>query len=644
MQPILTRSSLLHLYTRNIVDVQGLAKVCALTQSVIQSRDIRPPTHQLCKLFGLSLPVFQHPRTVAYYQIFSPTVATLVSIGLIVCYGLYRAILPKPLPGIPYNHDAAKNVLGDVPAMMKHVSSTSDIYMDWIKDQGSKLDTPIFQILFPFGRPRVIVTDHREALDVLLRRGKEFDRSMWFASLFRGTLPHSYFIMPTRDPRFKPQKKLFADTMTPTFLTNVAAKHIYDHSLTLVDLWRTKARLGQGKAFVASADINHMGLDTMWAVTFGSDIGTVKSQCEALKDNEPSKSSPADKDEAFEFDLPKLPAAYEAIVRLTHDIITTGNSQFPLFSHWLLRRTRKWQRANALKNALFKDRLSDAKARLLSANGKEELIDCATDHVVFREHQAALKEDRAPQYDSPAVRDDLFAFLFAGHETTSTTLQWGLKLLADHPAVQTQLRSVLHKAFPDQVLPSGAGIAKASIPYLDATIEEILRVGLSGVGQVRQTLCDTQLLGCAIPKGTEVILLCNGPGYLQPDPFVSRIPEKDRSASSQAAKDRTVPDWNPEDIADFDPQRWLKSDGGKTVYDSNAGPNRQFGAGERGCFGRKLAYLQLRIILVTIVWHFELAKCPETLSSYAGLVTATRPPKQCYVRPIPLTTSDQNKA
>ncbi|GAM91068.1 hypothetical protein ANO11243_091150 [Dothideomycetidae sp. 11243] len=141
-----------------------------------------------------------------------------------------------------------------------------------------------------------------------------------------------------------------------------------------------------------------------------------------------------------------------------------------------------------------------------------------TDYVVFHEHQAALKENRPAQYDSPAAKDDLFGFILAGHDNSSTTIQWGLKLLADHPAVQDDLRATLRRTFPDGPS-SGAAIAKATIPYLDATIDT--------------------------------------------------------------------------------------------------------------------AYLQLRIVLVVLMWHFEFPKLAESLSSYAAKDTAsTRVPCQCYVSPV----------
>jgi len=226
----------------------------------------------------------------------------------------------------------------------------------------------------------------------------------------------------------------------------------------------------------------------------------------------------------------------------------------------------------------------------------------------------------------------IFGFLFAGHETTSTTICWGLKFLADQPEAQAKLRAALQEKFASTTSeggknPSIQDIMANHIPYLDATIEEILRcVGPSPVVD-RQALCDTEVLGQRIPKGTIVSCLVGGPTMLTPG---YAIDEKLRSPTSQAAKtngrDRA---WDPEDMALFKPERWINAAG---EFDAAAGPQLAFGLGTRGCFGKRLVYVEKRILLTLIVLNFELLPCPAALSSYKALLVTTHEPKQCYVR------------
>jgi len=57
-----------------------------------------------------------------------------------------------------------------------------------------------------------------------------------------------------------------------------------------------------------------------------------------------------------------------------------------------------------------------------------------------------------------------------------------------------------------------------------------------------------------------------------------------------------------------------------------------FGAGLRGCFGRKLAYLKLRIMFTLVVWNFELMPLPEELGTFAAKDMLAHRPQKVYLR------------
>lgn len=121
-------------------------------------------------------------------------------------------------------------------------------------------------------------------------------------------------------------------------------------------------------------------------------------------------------------------------------------------------------------------------------------------------------------------------------------------------------------------------------------------------------------------------------------PVGAKIPENLRSESSRAAATaRTrVGTWNPQDVKEFKPERWLEMEDGKEVFNAQAGPMLGFGLGPRGCFGRRLAYLELRLVLVLILWNFELQSVPAHLNSYACVDKLTHLPAQAYVRLAPI--------
>ena len=63
----------------------------------------------------------------------------------------------------------------------------------------------------------------------------------------------------------------------------------------------------------------------------------------------------------------------------------------------------------------------------------------------------------------------------------------------------------------------------------------------------------------------------------------------------------------------FNPERWRREETGKEVFDAVSGLLLTFGLGPRGCYGRRPAYLEMKLMLVLLVWGFELQRCPEGL-------------------------------
>ena len=147
----------------------------------------------------------------------------------------------------------------------------------------------------------------------------------------------------------------------------------------------------------------------------------------------------------------------------------------------------------------------------------------------------------------------------------------------------------------------------------------------------RTATTDAVILGHFVPKGTKVVLCGNGGGVLVP-PF--KIDDALRSKSYKNVDGGKIGAWDSEGMTEFKPDRWLIQDSatGSQVFDSTAGPHLLFGAGPRGCFGRRLAYLELRLVIVLIVWSFELQPVPEKFTSSEAMDQLTHSPIVCHVR------------
>ncbi|KAJ4305633.1 hypothetical protein N0V90_001164 [Kalmusia sp. IMI 367209] len=555
-----------------------------------------------------------------------------------IVFGLYRIyqwLLPTPIPGIAYNPEATKSLFGDVPAMIKEVSVTGEFRV-WCAKQMRRMNSPICQIFIrPFSEPWVLLADYRESRDILMRR-KEFDKSS-FLSDGMACMGAFHGIYMTGD-KFKSNRQLIQDLMTTSFLNNHVGPAVYNKGLELMKLFELKMNLAKGRSFSAKKDFEYASLDVMLAFAFGSNwvhtaLGKqveVVSQLNVVDTETKAEVSAAE--QPAQFPLGPLVDFLHSVYEAPEIVEKTINAVMPKLQTW-------WWSKQAWYKKVFDDKESAMKEQVAIgvSNFRNGHIETGVEHMLMREAARAEKEGREPDFDSQVFRDELFGDIVGGHHTTSGAMMWLAKYLTDAPHIQKNLRSVLHEtlstATEEERLFTFQEIRQARLPYLDAIIEEMLRI--NAVPVTREALCDTTILGHPIKKGTQVFLMSNGPGFLSPS---YPLDESNRSETSRAAKLKAS--WNEaEDLSQFDPERWLvrKNDGEGLLaddvdFDGAAGPQLVFGLGPRACWGRRLAHMEMKVIIAMMVWNFELLKSPVALSGYSGLEGIARVPKQCYLR------------
>ncbi|CAI5682027.1 unnamed protein product [Oreochromis niloticus] len=177
----------------------------------------------------------------------------------------------------------------------------------------------------------------------------------------------------------------------------------------------------------------------------------------------------------------------------------------------------------------------------------------------------------------------------AGVETTTTVLKWAITYLIHHPEVQRRIQDELDRTVGDSRSPKLTD--RGSLPYLEATIREVLRIRpVAPLLIPHVALCDTSIGDFTVRKGTRVII----------NLWALHHDEKE---------------WkNPER---FDPGRFLKSEGtGLTIPSPSYLP---FGAGLRVCLGEALAKMELFLFLSWILQRFTLSVPPgHSLPSLEG--------------------------
>ncbi|KAK5994066.1 Cytochrome P450 monooxygenase TRI13 [Cladobotryum mycophilum] len=546
-------------------------------------------------------------------------------------YGLYRWLLPKPISGIAYNPGAIRSLMGDVPAMLKEVSVTGEFRV-WCAKQMRSMNSPICQIFIrPFGAPWILLADFRESKDILMRR-KEFDKSSFLADGM-ACMGAFHGIYPTGD-KFKSNRQLIQDLMTTTFLNSHVGPAAYNKGLEVMELFEIKMGLAQGRPFSVKKDFEYASLDVMLDFAFGKNWlhAAVSPQIELLRKLSPSEIKAGKLDDPVDFELVPIVAFLQSVYKAPEIVEDTINAIMPKLQTW-------WWSKQAWYKAVFaeKEGVMKEQAAIAVEHFRAGQVETGMEHMMMREATRAEKEGREPAFETSVLQDEMFGNIIGGHHTTSGAMMWLSKYLSDLPRIQTTLRSVLYEtlsvARQENRLFTFEEIRHAKLPYLDAVIEEMLRI--NAVPVTREAMCDTTVLGFPIKKGTQVFFMSNGPGFLSPS---MTIDASKRSESSRAAKINASWD-ESRDLSLFEPERWLvrKNDGQGVLaddvdFDGAAGPQLVFGLGPRSCWGRRLAHMEMRTIIAMLVWKFELLEAPRELSGHSGLEGIARVPKQCYLR------------
>lgn len=567
------------------------------------------------------------------------TVLGVVGVGAGLYY-IIKLAYPRPLPGIPYDEAASRRLLGDLPGIAKVIQETGDA-LEYFQRQAVALNSPIYQTFtMPFAKPGIVIADYRESHDIMAHRIDELDRSDVTIELFHPLLDASQFTLKTDDEKWKFQRRLVQDTMSPAFLREVATPNLYAAFDRLVDLWQRKARLADGRPFEAEEDIHAATFDGVIAFTFGGDFehSATAPRVNALEGFAAKATAKGlGPDHLVHFPAGEVHEdvhCFQALMGQMEKVLKVPAIKLG----WLLvGKTREYYRLRRHKNAMLRREIEKAatKAAKHASEEGDAWVKHAADLAVERERRIALREGRQPNFDSPEIGNELFTFIVAGHETTATATSWALKILTAYPGVQAKLRESLRKAYPDAAAegrrPSVAELAHGDVPpYIEAFMAEIFRHQSPTPMNGRTAKRDCVILGHHIPKGTNVSLLVRGPSFQLPS---FNVDSSLRTAS--ARKDQAErPIHEADDMDTFRPERWFVNKPGsdRQVFDATAWPNPTFGGGKRGCFGKRLAYLEFRMLLTLIVWDIEFLEVPKQFSSWAGLPKVAFKPQQCIMR------------
>jgi cytochrome P450 len=213
--------------------------------------------------------------------------------------------------------------------------------------------------------------------------------------------------------------------MSPGFLRNVAGPHNHSDARSLIQLWKAKGAVADGRPFDIASDVEEVMNDSIFAVAFGVSRGAIAAKLEALKEHPPVTTIVRD-NEVMVFPTAKRSAVYEDIGTVL------GSPEIALkspFGAWHLAFALKFyprfRKAVKRKDRFIQQMLDEAWDKFNQPTGSEADVKSAAEFLIAREVAQSKKSGRKAQYDRPMVKDELFLFLFAGFDTGPTTVKWG---------------------------------------------------------------------------------------------------------------------------------------------------------------------------------------------------------------------------
>lgn len=336
------------------------------------------------------------------------TIALAVTALSYIIYSLYQHLLPKPIPGIPYNTEATSSLLGDIPRFKKEANGSN--LFGWVTAQTRAHGSPIAQAFIePLRKPTVVVVDFREGQDILMRRTREFDRSDFGIDALGGEAPQFHINLKT-GAEWKAHRRLLQDLMGPKFLHEVAAPNIYKSSARLLELWRAKARITRGKPFQAEMDIFYAALDAVFDFGFGDAVErrALMSQIEAVGAYE-TQPPEATKGPLVDFPTAPIDPSFQAMLNSVENVGPVTASGWPKLAWWLIGWKPSVRRNRAIIDEFTKGQLMKAADRYTNggADDSDEFAKSAIDLMVQREAIAAKKEGREPVFWNRTMRDEV---------------------------------------------------------------------------------------------------------------------------------------------------------------------------------------------------------------------------------------------
>ncbi|HEU5062908.1 MAG TPA: cytochrome P450 [Solirubrobacterales bacterium] len=193
------------------------------------------------------------------------------------------------------------------------------------------------------------------------------------------------------------------------------------------------------------------------------------------------------------------------------------------------------------------------------------------------------------------IRDQVMTLMFAGHDTSTSTLTFMLHELARHPEATRRLHDEQEKVLKGET-PTAQQLEK-EMPYLEMVLDEVLRLYPPAWIGPRRAVRDFEFAGCSVPKGAYVNY-CSWASHRLPEVF-------------------------PQPEA-FIPERFTR----ERKAALPRGAYVPFGGGSRICIGKRFGQTEVKLVATKLLQRLRVESLPgrtmtirqmPTLSPQGGL-------------------------
>jgi cytochrome P450 len=306
-------------------------------------------------------------------------------------------------------------------------------------------------------------------------------------------------------------------------------------ALRLQRRWDTAAQ--QHRQIDLSSDLKRYTVDIIAGLAFGQDVNTLEAGDNVIQQH--------------------LDLILPGIARRSLSIM-------PYWRYFKLPQDRQLERSSAALRTEVYALIAQARQRM---QANPALRDKPSNLL---EAMLAAADHADSGVDNDMVAGNVTTMLLAGEDTTANTIAWLLYLLISNPHTLQKASAEVQQLAPDSA--SFTLEQMDALVYLDAAVQEAMRLKPVGPFLPVEALADTTVEDVHVPKGN--LVWC-----------VMRHDSMDEKNFANAQV--------------FAPERWLAQTVDKQI-------STPFGAGPRTCPGRYLALLEIKVAMAMLLSRYAL--------------------------------------